>query len=174
MNVQQGRIQDFFRRGCTRRLLYFNTNKPHSFFFGRIPVVLENCRSSQGGGGGVRTPCTLPLDPPLYSYTTYIIKREERQISAGEYIKQPTVTRLWHCAFDFKKNSKCFVRLHLFQSIFGVYILEFEICLYGKRILLVKSYYLLSKDIDRKRMQLTFSGKENFTGSLLKKRQAFF
>ena len=29
----QGRIQDFFRRGCTRRLLYFNANKPHSFFF---------------------------------------------------------------------------------------------------------------------------------------------
>ena len=31
-------------------------------FFCRIPVVLENRRSSQGG---VRTPCTLPLDPPL-------------------------------------------------------------------------------------------------------------
>ena len=29
----QGRIQDFFRRGCTRLLLYFNTNKPHSFCF---------------------------------------------------------------------------------------------------------------------------------------------
>ena len=27
-------------------------------------VVLENRRSSRGGGG-VRTPCTLPLDPPL-------------------------------------------------------------------------------------------------------------
>ena len=52
----------FFRRGCTRLLLYFNTNKPHSFFC-RIPVVLENRRSSQKGG--VRTPCTLPLDPPL-------------------------------------------------------------------------------------------------------------
>ena len=23
----------FFRRGCTRLLLYFNTNEPHSFFF---------------------------------------------------------------------------------------------------------------------------------------------
>ena len=31
----------------------------------RIPVVLENRRSSHAGGGGVRTPCTLPLDPPL-------------------------------------------------------------------------------------------------------------
>ena len=27
---KQGRIQDFFRRGCTLLLLYFNTNKPHS------------------------------------------------------------------------------------------------------------------------------------------------
>ena len=31
-------------------------------FRGRIPVVLENRRSSRGK---VRTPCTLPLDPPL-------------------------------------------------------------------------------------------------------------
>ena len=29
----QGRIQDFFEEGCTCLLLYFNTNKPHSFFF---------------------------------------------------------------------------------------------------------------------------------------------
>ena len=32
------------------------------FFFRRVPVVLENRWSSQGG---VRTPCTLPLDPHL-------------------------------------------------------------------------------------------------------------
>ena len=60
----QGRIQDFFRRGCTRLLLFFNTNKPHFFFFlqntSRIrkPQVIS-------GGRGVRTPCSLPLDPPL-------------------------------------------------------------------------------------------------------------
>ena len=30
------------------------------FFFGRIPVV-----QVISGGGGMRTPCTLPLDPPL-------------------------------------------------------------------------------------------------------------
>ena len=52
----QGRIQEFFRRGCTRLLLYFNINKPHSFFFCRIPVVLENRRSSRGGAH--------PLHPP--------------------------------------------------------------------------------------------------------------
>ena len=46
-NPTQGRIQDFFRRGSTRLLLYFNTNKPDSFFFCRIPVALENRRSSQ-------------------------------------------------------------------------------------------------------------------------------
>ena len=45
-NPTQGRIQDFFRRGSTRLLLYFNTNKPDSFFC-RIPVALENRRSSQ-------------------------------------------------------------------------------------------------------------------------------
>ena len=48
----------FFRRGCTCLLLYFNTNTPH-FFFCRIPVVLENRRSSQGRGGNAH-----PLQPP--------------------------------------------------------------------------------------------------------------
>ena len=51
----QGRIQDFFIRGWTRLLLYFNTNKPHSFSF-----LAEYRRSSQGGGrGGAH-----PLHPP--------------------------------------------------------------------------------------------------------------
>ena len=39
------------------------------FFFCRIPVVLEDRRSSPGG---VRTPCTLPLDPPLSYHNSSI------------------------------------------------------------------------------------------------------
>ena len=54
----RGGSRIFFRRGCTRLLLYFNTDKPHSFFC-RILVVLENRRSSRGGGGGAH-----PLHPP--------------------------------------------------------------------------------------------------------------
>ena len=74
---KQGRILDFFWRGCTRLFVYFNTNKPHSFFvffFCRIPVV-PVVRKPQviSGGGGVRTPCTLPLDTPLISRRCEVI-----------------------------------------------------------------------------------------------------
>ena len=82
-NFHRGGSRIFFRRGCTRLLLYFNTNKPHSFFFfRRIPVVLENRRSSQGGG--VRTPCILPLDPPLF-----------QQCSVRLHVTQTTLSHLF-------------------------------------------------------------------------------
>ena len=61
MMFVRGGYRIFSRRGCTRLLLYFNTIK---HFFRRIPVVLENRGSFHRGG--VRTPCTLPLDPPLF------------------------------------------------------------------------------------------------------------
>ena len=76
LSQTRGGSRIFFRRGCTRPLLYFNTNKPHSFFC-RIPVVLENRRSSQGVGGG-HTPCTLPLDPPLQTERLRLQKRLKR------------------------------------------------------------------------------------------------
>ena len=52
------------------------------FFFRRIPVVLENRRSSQGGG--VRTPCILPLDPPLF-----------QQCSVRLHVTQTTLSHLF-------------------------------------------------------------------------------
>ena len=64
--MARGGSRIFFRRGCTCLLLYFNTNKLLSFFFFfcRIPVVL------------VRTPCTLPLDPPLMDNSQLAQRRE--------------------------------------------------------------------------------------------------
>ena len=59
----RGGSRIFLRGGA---LVSCSTSKPINhivfFFFGRILVVLENRRSSQGG---VRIPCTLPLDPLL-------------------------------------------------------------------------------------------------------------
>ena len=72
-NIQQlhGRIQDFFLGGSA--LVSCSTSTPinHIVFFGRIPVVLVKPRVISGGGG--RTPCTLPLDPPLS-----LTEREEK------------------------------------------------------------------------------------------------
>ena len=55
----------FFRRGCTRLLLYFNTSKPPNFFLQNTSCIRKPQVISGGGG---RTPCTLPLDPPLVVY----------------------------------------------------------------------------------------------------------
>ena len=61
----RGGSRIFFRRGCTRLLLYFNTNKPHSLsVFGRIPVVVENRRSSRWGGGGCAPHAPTPRSAP--------------------------------------------------------------------------------------------------------------
>ena len=61
----RGGSRIFFRRGCARLFLYFNTNKPHSFFFFFFLQNTSCIRKPQIVSGGVRTPCTLPLDPPL-------------------------------------------------------------------------------------------------------------
>ena len=64
VGIPQGQIQDFFWRGCTRLLLYFNTNKPHSFFLQNTSCIRKlHVISGEGG-----TPCTLPPDPPLHPH----------------------------------------------------------------------------------------------------------
>ena len=55
----QGRIQDFFRRGCTRLLPYFNTNKPHSFFLQNTSCIRKPQVISRGGEG-----CAPPAPSP--------------------------------------------------------------------------------------------------------------
>ena len=48
-----------FRRGCTRLLLYFNTNKPHSFFSPEYQLYWKTAGHLKGGKGGAH-----PLHPP--------------------------------------------------------------------------------------------------------------
>ena len=54
---KHGRIQDFFSRGCTRLLLYCNTNKPQSFFFGQNISCIRKLQVISRGGAH-------PLHPP--------------------------------------------------------------------------------------------------------------
>ena len=54
----RGGSRIFFRRGCTRLLLDFNTNKPHSVVF--FSQNTSCIRKLQVISGWVRTPCTLP------------------------------------------------------------------------------------------------------------------
>ena len=48
----------FFRRGCTRVMLYFNTNRPHSFLFLQNTSCIRKPQIISGGGG------CAPLHPP--------------------------------------------------------------------------------------------------------------
>ena len=48
----------FFRRGCTCLLLYFNTNKPHSFFLQNTTCIRK--RQVIWGGGGCAPPAPSP------------------------------------------------------------------------------------------------------------------
>ena len=68
-NIQQpeknysyrGGSRIFFRRGCSRVLLYFNTNKPRSFFFWQNTSCTRKQQVISGGGGA------HPLHPPPIS-----------------------------------------------------------------------------------------------------------
>ena len=68
--VSKGGSRIMFRRGCTTkkllqsRLMFFLFCFLFCFcLFCKILLILDSRRSSQGGG--VRTPCTPPLDMPL-------------------------------------------------------------------------------------------------------------
>ena len=106
--LAQGRIQDFFRRGCTRLLLYFNTNKPHSFFFGRLPVVLENRWSSQGGAH--------PLLPPPRSAP--VAKRAETRKDTASVLEIATTTFKTSAKLHRGKENATDHGLSIFQFLF--------------------------------------------------------
>ena len=62
----RGGSRIFFRTGCTRLLPYFNPSINHIvFFFWQNNSCIRKPQAISGGRG-VRTPCTLPQDPPLW------------------------------------------------------------------------------------------------------------
>ena len=66
----RGGSRIFFRRVCTRLLLYFNTNKPHSFLFWQ----------------NTSTPYTLPLDPPQHDCMCTILFSYVMDTSLSPYL----------------------------------------------------------------------------------------
>ena len=63
----RGGSRIFFRRGCTRLLLYFNTNKPHSFFFLQNTSCIRKPQVISGGGGGCAQLHPPPRSAPVTS-----------------------------------------------------------------------------------------------------------
>ena len=53
-----------FRRGCKRLLLYFNTKKPHSFFFFQNTNCIRKPQVISGGGGGAHPRYPPPRSAP--------------------------------------------------------------------------------------------------------------
>ena len=83
----QGRIQDFFRKGCTCLLLYFNTNKPHSFFLQNTSCIRKPQVIS--GRGGCAPPAP-PLDPPL-------VTQKEYSLNLENHCSPVSLKLLFHC-----------------------------------------------------------------------------
>ena len=87
----RGGSRIFFRR-CTRLLLYFNANKPHGFFLHNTSYIRKPQVISEGrGGGAVRTPCTLLLDPPLGSV------RFHRGFKLPSSLVRIGILHMWRC-----------------------------------------------------------------------------
>ena len=95
VKVYRGGSRIFFRRGCTRLLLYFNTINHIVFFWQNTSCIRKPLVIS--GGGGVRTPCTLPLDPPLV-YTCFQTRTAQKTLPFGAvhtYVAHTSESPFW-------------------------------------------------------------------------------
>ena len=98
----RGGSRILFRRGCTRLLLFFNSNKPRFFFLQNTSCI----RKPQVISGGGRTPCTLPLDPPLWV-------RDITKISSKSQQAALPITIFWmvFAGITFKKTSNSWANI---------------------------------------------------------------
>ena len=63
-SLHRGESRIFFRRGCTRLLLCFNTNTPHSFFFLQNFSCIKKPQVISGRGGGAHPLHSPPRSAP--------------------------------------------------------------------------------------------------------------
>ena len=70
----------FLRRRCTRLLLYFNTNKPHSFFFWQNTSCIRKPRVISGGGGGAHPLHSPPRSAPELAQSSSASSVHENQL----------------------------------------------------------------------------------------------
>ena len=97
----------FLRRGCTRLLLYFNTNKPHFFFLQSTSCIRKPQVIS--GGGGVCTPGTHPLYPHLQvplALPSYIFTGRLVRSLTGSSLPQGSPPLAWSHFLAFTSHTK--------------------------------------------------------------------
>ena len=85
----RGGSRIFFRRGCTRLWLYFNTNKPHSFFFAEYQLY-QKTAGHLGRGEGAH-----PLHPPPRSAS----------VRTDDFVRTRIITKFSYlqCSADWDK-----------------------------------------------------------------------
>ena len=105
MSKLRGGSRIFLRRGCTRLLLYFNTNKPHSFFLQNTSCI-RNRRSSQEGGGGAHL-----LHPPPRSAPETSIKAGAPENKTRDFMIEESCT-LYHEKVFYNKFNQCYSLNH--------------------------------------------------------------
>ena len=69
----RGGSRIFVRRGCTHLLLYFNTNKPHSFFLAEYQLDLKTAGHRGRGGGGAHPLHPAPGSAPDAYKIQYVV-----------------------------------------------------------------------------------------------------
>ena len=118
-----------------------------------MPFALEHRRSSQGGGGGVRTPCTLPLDPPLVLICTVSTSVELQAILGRDFN--------WICdwynenklAINVKKTKLMLARSKTMLSLFD----DVDLQMNGTQVERAKSCKYFGVTMDEKWSWMVFA-----------------
>ena len=91
----RGGSRIFFRRGCTRLLLYFNTiNKPHSFFLLAEYQLYQKTAGHLRGAGGAHPLHPSPRSAPVVSEVVWTFHLGFEAIMAASYSKRLISTNL--------------------------------------------------------------------------------